>query len=439
MNISNRDSFSSKFGVIAAAAGSAVGLGNIWRFPYLLGQNGGAAFLITYLVIAFLVGIPIMMSEMIIGRKAQRNVIGAFKHLTPGKPWFLIGVMGVGAAFLIMSFYSIVGGWTLEYIYSSAVGAFTNRTPAEIQAQYQTYTSGFWRPLFWMVLFMLLNVLIVLGGVKDGIEKYSKILMPLLFVLLVFLMIRSLTLPGAMAGVDFLFRPDFTKINSKVILDALGQVFFSMSIGMGVMATYGSYVSKKEKLGTTSVWVSMTDTTVAVLASLVIFPAVFAFGLQPDSGPGLVFVTLPNIFGHMSGGIVFGVIFFSLLAIAALTSTISLLEVVVAYFTEELKMKRNIATWLAAGTMTLLSILCIKFSALFSGFEFLTANIMLPLGGLFIVLFVVWQLKKIATRKELEESGHQMKLFPVFWLIIKYLAPVAIAFVFLNGLGFFGQ
>jgi len=433
-----RESFSSRFGVIAAAAGSAVGLGNIWRFPYLLGENGGAAFLLLYLFIALLIGIPIMMSEMLIGRLSRKNVIGAFHFLTPGRPWFLVGVMGVGAAFVIMAFYSVVGAWTIEYVYASMTRSLEGLSVEQLNDYYLHFTTDFYRPVLWTLLFMALNVIIVMGGVKGGIEKYSKFLMPLLFVIIVFLMFRSLSLDGAWAGVEFLFKPDFSKMTAKTVMVALGQVFFSMSIGMGVMATYGSYISKKERLGNTAISVTSVDTLVAVLSSLVIFPAVFAFGLKPDAGPGLVFVTLPNIFAKMGGGFLFASLFFLLLSIAALTSTFSLLEVVVAYFTEELQMKRRVATLVAAVVMTVMSVFCVKYAAFFSVLEFLSSNILLPVGGMFIVLFVVWVLQRHVVKNELEAGGNTMKFFPVFWWLIKFIAPLAIALVFFNGLGWLG-
>ena len=431
----NRDSFTGKFGIIAAAAGSAVGLGNIWRFPYLLGQNGGAAFLLIYLSFVLVIGVPVMIAEFSIGRKAQLNVIGAFKKLAPGSLWHLIGVMGVGAAFIILSFYAVVSGWTLEYTLLAVKNEFAGKSAIEIKEIYTNLTSGSWTSVIIMIIFLFINAFIVSFGVQKGIERYSKILMPLLLVIIIFLCVRSVTLANASAGLDFLFKPDFSKITGKTVLDALGQAFFSLSLGMGVMATYGSYIKKNESLGKMAVSVSLSDTLVAVLAGVAIFPAVFAFGIEPGEGPGLVFVTLPGIFNQMAGGYFFGIIFFILLIIAALTSAISLLEVVVAYFTEELKMKRKAATWLTTAVMIIFGIICAKYEVIFELFDKTSSNILLPLGGLLIVIFVgwFWGLKNV--RDELEADGKRARYFNPFVFIIRFLAPIAIALVFLNSLG----
>ena len=430
-----RDSFTSKFGVIAAAAGSAIGLGNIWRFPYVLGENGGGAFLLVYLLFILVIGVPVMLSELMIGRKAQLNIFGAFRKLAPASGWPLVGIMGVGAAFMILSFYAVVAGWTLEYAYLAVKNEFAGKSPAEIKALYNNLSSSYWKPIILMLIFMALSALIVRSGIKDGIEKYTKILMPMLLVIILLLCFRALTLDGASAGLTFLFKPDFSKLNANVILEALGQAFFSLSLGMGVMATYGSYIKKGESLGQTAISVSLADTLIAVLAGVAIFPAVFAFGIDADSGPGLVFVTLPSIFNQMPGGYFFAVLFFFLLIIAALTSSISLLEVVVAYFTEELKMGRSFATWLASGIMSSLGILCVVNDEIFALFEFTSSNILLPLGGLLIVIFAGWFLGLKSVRDELEADGKLARYFVPFVFIIKFLAPIAIALVFLNSLG----
>src|SRR6056297_477972 len=303
-DFSNRDGFGSKFGAIAAAAGSAIGLGNIWRFPYVVGENGGGAFLFIYLAFIFAIGIPVMLSEFTIGRKAQRNPFGAFRKLAPGKPWYLVGLMGVVAAFMILAFYTAVAGWTLEYIYQSIMNGFGGKSPNEINTMFETFRQGSFRPILWFVIFMFLSGFIVASGVKKGIERYAKILMPVLLILIIILCIRSVTLPGAKDGLLFLFKPDFSKITGNTILEALGQAFFSLSIGMGTLITYGSYINRKENLGSTAVQVSIADTFIAVLAGVAIFPAVFAFGINPAEGPELVFITLPNIFLQMPGGYV---------------------------------------------------------------------------------------------------------------------------------------
>src|SRR6056297_3534650 len=304
---SKRDSFGSKFGVIAAAAGSAVGLGNIWRFPYVAGENGGGAFIIIYLIF-IAIGVPVMLSEFTIGRSAQRNAFGSFKKLAPGTRWYLIGLMGVVAAFVILAFYSTVAGWTLAYIYLSVSDAFSGKGPDEITSIFEGFKSGTFRPIMWQLIFMVLTAWIVIAGVKNGIEKYAKILMPVLLLLIIILDIRAVTLPNADLGLKFLFEPDFSKLNTKSVLEALGQAFFSLSIGMGTLITYGSYIKKNDNLGSTAISVAGADTFIAILAGIAIFPAVFAFadieniGLANVSGEGLVFITLPGILFSIPGG-----------------------------------------------------------------------------------------------------------------------------------------
>lgn len=446
----NRDSFGSRFGAIAATAGSAIGLGNIWRFPYVAGENGGGAFLIIYLGFILLIGIPVLLSEFTIGRSAQRNVFGSFRKLAPGKPWYLIGLMGVGAAFMILAFYTAVAGWTLEYLFQSVINGFEGLTSNQLNDMFQSFIGTPWRPLFWFFVFMALTAAIIMSGVQKGIEKYTKILMPMLFVLLLVLAIRSVTLPGAAGGISFLFKPDFSKITSSTVLEALGQAFFSLSIGMGTLVTYGSYIQKNNNLGNTAVSVAFADTFIAILAGLAIFPAVFAFGIEPGSGEGLVYITLPNIFQQMPGGYFFSLMFFILLGVAALTSTISVLEVIVAFFSEELGLKRKAATWLASSSVSILGVMCVLSSStmadvkivgftVFDLMNFTSANILLPLGGFFIVIFVAWFLGRDKVKEELSNNGKlKVKYMSFFMFVIKFLAPLAIAFIFLQGVGLIG-
>jgi NSS family neurotransmitter:Na+ symporter len=446
----NRDSFGSRFGAIAATAGSAIGLGNIWRFPYVAGENGGGAFLIIYLGFILLIGIPVLLSEFTIGRSAQRNVFGSFRKLAPGKPWYLIGLMGVGAAFMILAFYTAVAGWTLEYLFQSVINGFEGLTSNQLNDMFQSFIGTPWRPLFWFFVFMALTAAIIMSGVQKGIEKYTKILMPMLFVLLLVLVVRSVTLPGAAGGISFLFKPDFSKITSSTVLEALGQAFFSLSIGMGTLVTYGSYIQKNNNLGNTAVSVAFADTFIAILAGLAIFPAVFAFGIEPGSGEGLVYITLPNIFQQMPGGYFFSLMFFILLGVAALTSTISVLEVIVAFFSEELGLKRKAATWLASSSVSILGVMCVLSSStmadvkivgftVFDLMNFTSANILLPLGGFFIVIFVAWFLGRDKVKEELSNNGKlKVKYMSFFMFVIKFLAPLAIAFIFLQGVGLIG-
>lgn len=446
-----RDSFGSKFGVIAAAAGSAIGLGNIWRFPYVAGENGGGAFLLIYLLFIVGIGVPVMMSEFIIGRSAQLNPVGAFKKIAPGKRWHLIGLLGVVTAFIILAFYTVVAGWTLEYLVQSVKWMLTSEKigfaamdneaiMAFFRNHYDTFTGGIWRPILWFSVMMLFTGLIVISGVKNGIEKYAKILMPVLLVLLLILVFRSISLDGAREGLVFLFRPDFSTIKAaplKIIVEALGQAFFSLSIGMGTLITYGSYIRKKENLANTAVNVAFADTFIAIIAGLAIFPAVFAFGINPDSGPELVYITLPVIFQNMSGGLIWAFMFFLLLCFAAITSTISVMEVIVAYFTEQLNMTRKRAAILAMVSVGFLGLLCTlsgEVFALFNG----SPDLLLPLGGFFIVIFVGWFLSGDTTRKELSSNGSfKTRYYPLFMFLLKFVAPLAIALLF--GLGVYSK
>ena len=400
-NKHKRDFFSSKFGVIAAAAGSAIGLGNIWKFPYITGVYGGAAFLFVYLLFILAIGLPVMLSEFIIGRSSRRNAFGAFKVLAPGTSWKYIGVLGVSAAFLILSFYCVVAGWSLQYVILSFENGFSNKSPEEIGAMFTSFTEAPIRPVITQLIFMLLTAAIVIIGIKKGIEKYSKILMPVLVVILIILCIKSVSLEGAKAGLVFLFNPDFSKLTGDGILVALGHAFFTLSIGMGALITYGSYIRENNNMANIAVNVTVADTVIAILAGIAIFPAVFAFGIEPGEGPGLIFITLPNVFHQMQGGYIFSVLFFILLSIAALTSSISILEVVVAYFMEEFEIGRKLSTVIAAILISVLGVLCSLSMGVLSPFtlfglnifdliDWISTNMLLPIGGLLIALFIGW-------------------------------------------------
>jgi len=445
-DLKKRDGFGTKLGVIAAAAGSAIGLGNIYRFPCEVGENGGAAFLLIYLALVVLLGIPVMLSELVIGRRSQSNAVGSFRKLAPKSKWPLVGYMGVLSGLLIFAFYSTVAGWTLEYVVKAVGNSFHGKDLAAIEQDFSDFHSSGWRNIVWQTAFILLTGFVVYKGVQNGIEKYSKILMPMLLVILIILGIRSVTMPGAVKGLTFLFKPDFSKITGKVLIEAMGQSFFSLSLGMGVLITYGSYVKKSDNLTSTAFSVVVADTLVAILAGLVIFPAAFSFGIRPTAGMGLVFNTIPMIFNQMAGGYFFCIIFFVLLAIAALTSTISLLEVMVAYLTDELHLKRTKATIIACaaslvlGCFASLSLmqntpLAIGGKTVFDLLDFLSSEIMLPIGGLLIVIFVGWKLGKVNFYDEISNGGTvKASLKKIFFFIIRYLAPVAIAVVFVSGL-----
>lgn len=441
----SRDGFGSKLGIIAAAAGSAVGLGNIYRFPCELGNNGGGAFLLVYLLIVLCLGVPVMLSEFIIGRRAQKNPIGAFKMLRPHSGWPVIGYMGVLCAFIIMAFYSTVAGWTLEYIVKAVGNQFHGKELSVIEQEFADFHDMGWKNVLWQAVFIFLTGFVVFKGVADGIEKYAKILMPVLVAILVVLGIRAVTLPGAKEGLTFLFKPDFSKITGSVLISALGQAFFSLSMGMGVLITYGSYIQKDDNLTTTALSVTLSDTLIAVLAGVVIFPAAFSFGVQPTAGMGLVFNTLPMIFNQMAGGYFFCIIFFVLLAVAALTSTISLLEVIVAYFVEELRMSRRWATVIASlgcmaiGVFASLSLksdtgFTIAGLSFFDSLDFISAKVLLPIGALFIVIFVGWVMGRKTFNEEITNGGKlKLSIKSVIFFIIRYLAPLAIAVIFISG------
>ena len=448
-DITQRDSFTGRIGIIAAVAGSAVGLGNIWKFPYITGVFGGGAFVLVYLICIVIIGLPVMLSEFTIGRKAQRNAVGSFKKLAPGKPWFLTGIMGIAAAFMILAFYGVVAGWTLEYLGKAVINSFAGKNPADLEGMFGGFISQVIRPIFWQFVFMGLTCWIVLAGIKGGIEKASKILMPVLLLIIVILDIRAITLPGAGEGLSFLFKPDFSKLSAEGVLSALGHAFFSLSLGMGTLITYSSYMGKNENLGSMAIQCTVADTGIALLAGIAIFPAVFAFGIEPGAGPGLVFITLPNVFQQMPGGYIFSLLFFLLLAVAALTSSISILEVVVAYFSEELKLARRNATIMATIAITIVGIPCslsmgamskVQFlgKTFFDWLDYIAANILLPIGGLLIVAFVGWYLGYDKTKEEITNAGKLKAAYlPLFLFLAKFIAPLVIAIVFLHGLGLF--
>ena len=447
----DRASFGSKIGAILAAAGSSVGLGNIWRFPYEAGNHGGAAFILLYLACVFIMGMPIMIAEFTVGRRAKASTGRAFGLLANNSKWNVIGMLGVLAGLLILGYYSVVAGWTLEYILSSVTNGFADKKPEDFVAAFQSFSQDPIRPVVWLLAFLLFTHYIVVKGVKDGIEKSSKILMPVLFILIVVLAICSMALPNASKGLEFLLKPDFSKVNADVFLGAMGQAFFSLSLGMGCLSTYASYFGSDTRLGKTALSVGVIDTFVAILAGLIIFPAAFSVGIQPDAGPSLIFITLPNVFQQAFGGIpflamIFSLLFYVLLALAALTSTISLHEVVTAYLNERFKISRNRAAMLVTGFCVVTGILSslslgawdAKFFSLgfFDLLDFVTAKLMLPLGGLLVCLFVGWYLKRSVSYEELTNYGLQKApYFPIYMFILRYFAPIAIILIFVNELG----
>jgi neurotransmitter:Na+ symporter, NSS family len=440
-----RDFWGSRMGFILAASGSAVGLGNIWKFPYIVGQNGGGAFVLIYLVCIFVIGTPIMLAEFTLGRKTNRNPVGAFDQLRPNSPWTGIGYMGVLAGFFILSFYGVVGGWTYAYVVKSVTGSvLAFPSPKEAGAFFGSFIGNTGEVIFYHALFMGTCIAIVLRGVHGGIERACDILMPTLVVILLLLMVRSLTLDGAMEGVAFYLTPDFSKITANVVLIALGQAFFSLSLGMGCMITYGSYLSEKENLTSSTVYVVMFDTLIALLVGMVIFPAVFAMGLEPTEGPGLVFSVLPVVFSEMPLGHGVAVIFFILLAIAAITSGISLLEVVVAYFIDQRGWSRKkavlivgsaifafgVPSGLSFGVMADVKFLGMNF---FDHIDNIASNYLLPLGGMLTAIFVGWVWGTKNAHEEIEKHENEFG-FPwaQSWeFLIRYITPVAVGIIFI--------
>ncbi|MEG1649357.1 MAG: sodium-dependent transporter [Rikenellaceae bacterium] len=442
-----RGSFNSNFGAIAAAAGSAIGLGNIWRFPYVVGENGGAAFIIVYILIIALIGLPLIMTEFALGRSTHKNVFGTFRLLAPKTKWYLVGIIGIVGSLIILSFYSVIAGWTLAFLEFSITDSFSGVDPAQIALNFKSFVNGGVEPVLYMVLFIILTAIIVCLGVEKGIERYNKILMPILCLILIILSINSFTLSGLNEGLSFLFKPDFSKIDGSVVLSALGQAFFSMSIGMGCLMTYGSYLRKEDNIFRTAGYVAISDMTIAILAGIAIFPAVFTYGIEPGSGPDLVFITLPNIFAQMTGGYIFSIMFFILLAVAAITSSVSLMEVVVAYLCEEFKMKRIttvlIATLLAIAIGTLCAVSQMETSTIkiagqniFNLLDNFTSSYMLTISGFLIVLYAGWFMSKTKLREEIiANSSFVAKNYGTFLFLIRFIAPTAIIFVFLSKVG----
>lgn len=448
--MTQREGFSTSLGVIAATLGSAVGLGNIWKFPFLAGENGGAAFILIYLICVLFIGIPVMISEFIIGRKSRSNCIGAFKKLTPGKPWFLTGGFGVVAAFLIMAFYTDVAGWVYFYVFKSVVGSLNNLTPADTEGVFSSLVGSPYTPIFWQWVVLITIGIIIMFGVQKGIERITKTILPALFVLLLICDVRALTLPGAAEGLAFLFKPDFSKITGMVILSAMGLAFFKLSVGMGTMITYGSYMGRDENMPRTAFRVAFADCFVSILAGIAIFPAVFAFGFEPNAGPSLLFITIPLVFQSMPLGNVILILFFVLTAFAATGAMISLLEVPVAFLHEETRMSRTMATWISVAIMGGMGLLATLSTSVLSNnlvlgktwfdlYDFASSNICLPVGGLLMCIYAGWVIGFRELREEASNGGMLRNdlLLKCYSIVVRFIAPIAIIVVLVNGLGLF--
>ncbi|MBR6141907.1 MAG: sodium-dependent transporter [Bacteroidaceae bacterium] len=445
-----RHNFGSKIGAVLASAGSAVGLGNVWRFPTEVGNNGGAAFIFIYLICIAVIGIPVMMSEFLIGRNTHANTISAFAKLAPGKWWRIEGVAGVFVAFLILSYYIVISGWTLFYLIESLGGQL--QADKDYGLVFNDFVSNPWLPVLTGAAFMGLTHFIIARGVQSGIEKSSKLMMPLLLFIIGILVVCSFSMPGSSEGLRFLLKPDFSKLKASVILSAVGQAFFSLSLAMGCLCTYASYFRADTKLTKTAVGVSTIDTVVAILSGFIIFPAVFSVnGVNVDAGPGLVFITLPNVFNiafsHLPLlGYVFSGFFYLLLLLAALTSAISLHESVTAYVLEAFHVSRRKAAAAVSVSCMALGVLCsLSFGVLgdltlfgmniFELFDYTASKIILPIGGIIICLFTGWYLDRKLVENELTNGGTlRFRLFRLYYFIIRYVAPFAIAAVFVQEL-----
>ena len=448
-----RAKFGSKLGMILATAGGAVGLGNVWRFPYMTGQNGGAAFILIYIGCILLLGLPCMISEFIIGRHAASNTARAYTKLSNGTAWKWVGFLGVLTGFLITGYYAVVSGWCLQYGVASAMGHL-HGTPDYFKSYFTDFSTNPWKPVLWTVMILLFTHYVIIHGVRNGIERASKIMMPALFILLVAIVIASCLLPGAGKGIEFLLKPDFSKVTGDVFLGALGQSFYSMSIAMGCICTYASYYSRHTKLLNSAVQIGVIDTCVAILAGLMIFPAAFSVGVSPDSGPSLIFITLPNVFEQAFAsmpvlGYVISLAFYLLLSVAALTSLISLHEVSTAFFQEELHISRSRAAMIVTGGCSMIGAICslslgkwsfLKVAGvdLFDVFDFVTGQIFLPVGGLLTCLFIGWYVPKKLVKDEFTNWGTTRGVFfGTYYFLIRFVCPLAILAIFLHQLGVF--
>lgn len=446
-----RENFGSRFAVIMAMAGSAVGLGNIWRFPYMVGEYGGAAFIVVYLLSSLFLALPIFYAESLIGRRSRSGTFGAMEKLAPGTRWKWLGLLTVFSPIIILSYYSVVGGWSVQYLFKALAFNFTGVPADKVTGFFGRFISSTWEPILAHTAFMAMVAGIVLAGVKNGIEKFTKITMPLLFLLVVVIAVYSISLPGAQKGIAYLIKPDFSKINASTVTAAMGQAFFSLSLGVGTILTYASYIKKEENIFTSGVGTAVSDLLFALLAGFSIMPAVFAAGIEPGAGPGLVFDTLPFIFNKMGETLpwlsaIVAILFFFTILVAALTSAISMMEVGVAYLTEEKGLGRKKAVCIITLFAWTVGVLCslsfgplseVKLlgNTLFDFLDKLCSNWLLPMGCLLFTLFAGWKMSKADVRDELTNGGTcNRRVFGVVYFLIRYVAPVGIAVVFFTNL-----
>lgn len=441
--MAKRVGFATRLGAIAAAVGSAVGLGNIWRFPFEAGQNGGGAFILVYIGCILVMGIPVILSEFVIGRSTHSNMKSALKRLSPGKKYYLFSYVCIVGSFVVIGFYSVVCGWIIEYLYQAALGGLSGHTPQEYSDMFSSLVANPWRCVGWTVLFLCVNFVVMSRGIEKGIERVASIMMPLLFLILLVFCVNSLLLPGASKGLDFLFYPDFSELTMRGVLDAFGQAFLSLSIGISCLVTYSSYFKDDTSLTKDAVTVAVLDTLVAILSGVMIFPAVFSFGVEPTAGPRLIFEVLPGIFQQMTGGYVWALLFFLLVFFASLTSTISLSEIPITFMIEEHKMTRRIAiAWTALLTFTLAVLAALSFNVLddvtifgkniFDAMDYAASNIFMLLGGLFTAVYVGWILDRKVVHEQLTNGGRlKAPMEPYLIFCLRYVAPVSIFFIFL--------
>lgn len=441
----SREQWGSRLGFILAASGSAVGLGNIWKYPHMAGENGGGAFTIVYLICILIVGLPIVIAEFVLGRKTQLSPVGAFEKISPKSNWKWVGMLGVASAFVILSFYGVVGGWTLKYTLISLTGGFTKLAgnPDMSGSLFNSFITGSLAPVIWQIIFMAFTIFVIVQGVKGGIEKWTKIMMPAILVILIVLMIRGLTLPNGMQALDFLFKPKFEDLTASSIVLALGHSFFTLSLGMGTMITYGSYLRRDQNLLSSALWVILLDTLIAMMAGVAIFATVFAMGADPGAGPGLIFVVLPTIFPKIAGGAVWGTLFFFLLFMAALTSAISILEVITAYFIDEKGWTRKKATIIFGSVITVVGAFCSlsmgSFNitsfldmSFFDVMDYLSSKYMLPIGGMLTAVFVLYRWGISNFIAEMVVGMDNQNVNPVFVRILFAVSATVVGFILLN-------
>ena len=441
--MSKRVGFATRLGAIAAAVGSAVGLGNIWRFPYEAGVNGGGAFILVYIACILVMGIPVILSEFVIGRSTHSNMKSALLKLSPGKKYYLFTYLCILGSFVVIGFYSVVCGWIIEYLYQAALGNLGGHTSQEYNQMFTSLVSNPWRCVGWTVVFLMFNFLVMSQGIEKGIERVASIMMPLLFLILIVFCVNSLLLPGASEGLKFLFSPDFSQLTMKGVLDAFGQAFLSLSIGISCLVTYSSYFKDDTSLVKDAATVGILDTLVAILSGVMIFPAVFSFGVEPTAGPRLIFEVLPSIFQQMTGGYIWALLFFLLVFFASLTSTISLSEIPITFMIEEHKMSRLRAiVWTALFTLILAVLAALSFNVLddikifgrsiFDAMDYAASNVFMLIGGLFTALYVGWILDRKVLHEQLTNGGRlKGTMEPYFVFCLRYVAPVSIVFIFL--------